>query len=60
MNYEDILHLQSVTEGMTVNKQQSEKTCTVCLENKLMRLPKSYDNPPVHAVEMLERIHTDV
>jgi hypothetical protein len=60
MNYEDVLHLQSVTEGMTINKQQSEKSCTICLENKLTKLPKSYDSPPVHAVKKLERIHTDI
>jgi hypothetical protein len=56
----DVLHLQSVTEGMTINKRQSEKSCTICLENKLTMLPESYDSPLVHAVKKWERIHKDI
>jgi len=59
MNYDDILRLQSATEGMIVTQQQV-RTCTTCLENKLTRMPKSLDNRPPHATKSLERIHTDV
>jgi len=60
MNHDDILHLQSVTEGMTVTQQQQGRTCTTCLENKLTRSPKSVDDTIVHANEPLYRVHTDL
>ena len=59
MNYDDILRLQSATEGMIVTQQQV-RTCTTLLENKLTRKPKSLDDRPPHATKSLERIHTDV
>lgn len=60
MNYNDILCLQSVTEGMKVTQQQQKHTCTTCMENKLTRTPKNYHDVPPRADKPLTRVHTDI
>ena len=60
MNYDDIRKLQSVTENMVISKSDPPKTCTTCKNNKMTRLPKSYDDKPVHATEPLQRVHSDI
>ena len=60
MNYDDILCLQSATEGMRVTQRQQERTCTICMQNKLTRTPKGYHDTPPRADKPLRRVHTDI
>ena len=60
MNYDDILCLQSATEGMRVTQRQQEHTCTTCMQNKLTRTPKNYHDTPPRADKPLRRVHTDI
>ena len=60
MNYNDILCLQSATEGMKISQRQQERTCTTCMQNKLTRTPKSYLDTPLRADKPLQRVHTDI
>ena len=60
MNYDDILRLQSATEGMAVTQHQQRPTCNTCMDNKITRTPKSQDDKPVRANKPPQRVHTDV
>ena len=60
MNYDDILRLQSVTDGMIVTQKNRERTGTTCAENKLTKTPKSLDEAPSRATKLLQRVHTDI
>ena len=60
LNHEDVLNLQKVTLGMKVSQTTSTPTCTTCTTNKMTRLPKSHDNPPIYATKPLERVHSDL
>ena len=60
MNYDDILKLQSVTQGMSITQTNSKEQCLTCQRNKMTRLPKTTDENPVHATQPLERIHSDI
>jgi len=59
MNYDDILSLQKVTQGMKITNTKTTN-CQVCAENKLTRQPKSEDITPRHATKPLERVHADI
>ena len=60
MNYEDILKLQSITQGMSITQTSKKEPCLTCQRNKMSKLPKSNDEKPIHATHPLERIHSDI
>ena len=60
MNYDDILKLQSITQGMSITQANNKEQCLTCQRNKMIRQPKTNDEKPIHATQPLERIHSDI
>ena len=60
MNYDDILKLQSITQGMSITQANNKEQCLTCQRNKMTRQPKTNDEKPIHATRPLERIHSDI
>ena len=54
MNYDDILKLQSITQGMSITQANNKKQCLTCQRNKMTRQPKTYAEKPIHAKQPLE------
>ena len=59
MNFDDILKLQNVCNGMTITKTD-QIVCLTCDRNKMSIQPKTKDIPIVKATYPLERVHSDV
>ena len=60
MTYEDILKLQSITQGMSITQTSKKELCLTCQRKKIGKLPKSNEEKPIHATHPLERIHSDI
>ena len=60
MNYNDIINLESATNGMKIAKTNSKSPCITCKENKMTRLPKSLDEKPILATKPLDRVNSDI
>ena len=59
MNFEDILKLQEVCDGMKVTNS-NQKSCVTCDLNKMSRQPKLKDIHTIKATYPLQRVHTDM
>jgi hypothetical protein len=60
MNCDDILRLQSVSNGMTVTNAHQKGICATCAENKMTKMPKMHDEIAFRANYPLQRVHTDI
>ena len=61
MNFDDIVQLQAVTNGMTISKQGcTNKHCKICSTNKMCRQPKSSNVSVIKATKPLQRVHSDI
>ena len=55
MNYQHIMELSNVTEGMNIIQSSLPRSCQICLENKITKSPKSQEGITVHATKPLYR-----
>ena len=46
MNYQDIIELSNITEGMNITQSSLPQSCQICLENKITKSPKSQEEYP--------------
>ena len=60
MNYEDIMELSNVTEGINIIQSSLPQSCQICLENKSTKSPKSQEEITVHVTKPLYRIHSNI
>ena len=60
MNYQDIMELSIVTEGMNIIQSSLPRSCQICLKNKITKSPKSQEEITAHATKPLHRIHSDI
>ena len=60
MNYQDIIELSNITEGMNITQSSLPRSCRICLENKITKSPKSQEEISIHATKPLYRIHSDI
>ena len=59
-NYDDIIKLQHVTEGMKISDVKGPQQCVTCLESKSTKQTHSQDEQQPKATKPLQRVHSDV